>query len=329
MEENKKMPSKTANEQKKEDKASKPETKSETKPQPKQKPESKPESKTEAKAEKKVETKVETDRTGAKSVSKSEVKTEKEEKKVEREGEKKEEKTGKEVKEVKETKEKKEEAKIEKEEKKESKIEKKAEPSESAPVTARGAVKVVEGVAEKLDVLKKYGEPKLEGILKGKLEREFGPKVNISVTRRHRIWISIAKEDLHSVVKFLMEDGYDHLTTIASVDLGDKFELLYFLAGKNMVVTVRLLLPKDKPEVETLTNLIPGATRYEREAMDLMGVVFLNHPDPRRLVLPEDWPEGVHPLRKDWQPPVVKGEGERIAKERELEKKGKEGVLWK
>jgi|GEM_PF-743000 len=293
MDESKKAPSKNVGEMKKEEKASKPDKKTETKAEP------------------------------DKSTSKPGGKSEKEkvvEKKIEKGADKKEEKIEKEAK---------DEKKVEKEEKKESKVEKKAEPQENAPVTAKGAVKVVEGVAEKLDVLKKYGEPKLEGILKGKLEREFGPKVNVSVTRRHRIWIATAKEDLHSVVKFLMEDGYDHLTTIASVDLGDKFELLYFLYGKNMVVTVRVLLPRDKPEIETLTNLIPGATRYEREAMDLMGVVFLNHPDPRRLVLSEDWPEGVHPLRKDWQPPVVKGEGERIAKERELEKKGKEGVLWK
>ncbi len=196
-------------------------------------------------------------------------------------------------------------------------------------VTAPGAVKLVEGTPEKLDVLAKYGEPKLEGILKGKLEREFGPKVNITVTRKHRLFIAIAKEDILSVIKFLVDDGFPHLTTIASVDLGDKYELIYFLAGKNMIPAVRTTLPKDKPEIETITGIIPGATRYEREAMDLMGVVFLNHPDPRRLVLPDDWPEDVHPLRKDWQPPVVKGEGDRMERERALEKKGKEGVLWK
>jgi len=48
--------------------------------------------------------------------------------------------------------------------------------------------------------------------------------------------------------------------------------------------------------------VIPGSILYERELQDLMGFRVKDHPDPRRFNLPEDWPEGVYPLRKDYKP---------------------------
>jgi len=48
--------------------------------------------------------------------------------------------------------------------------------------------------------------------------------------------------------------------------------------------------------------LVPGAILYEREVHDLLGVVFDGHPDLSRLILPEDWPEDVYPLRKEYSP---------------------------
>ncbi len=65
------------------------------------------------------------------------------------------------------------------------------------------------------------------------------------------------------------------------------------------LITIRTALSKQKPEIESITDLIPGANFHEREVADLLGVIFINHPTPRRLLLPEDWPENLFPLRKD------------------------------
>ncbi|RLG90884.1 hydrogenase large subunit, partial [Candidatus Bathyarchaeota archaeon] len=56
----------------------------------------------------------------------------------------------------------------------------------------------------------------------------------------------------------------------------------------------------EKPVVPTITDIIPGAVLYEREVHDLLGVAFEGHPDLSPLVLPEEWPERVYPLRKEY-----------------------------
>jgi len=49
----------------------------------------------------------------------------------------------------------------------------------------------------------------------------------------------------------------------------------------------------------SVTDIFPGAVLYERDLMEMLGVKVENHPDPRRLFLPEDWPEGNYPLLKE------------------------------
>ena len=78
----------------------------------------------------------------------------------------------------------------------------------------------------------------------------------------------------------------------------EHFLLSYpFLGGT--VVTLLVKIDKDKPEVPTLADTVAGAIVYEREIHDIIGITPVGHPDLRRQVLPEDWPEGVYPLRKD------------------------------
>jgi len=71
------------------------------------------------------------------------------------------------------------------------------------------------------------------------------------------------------------------------------------LAPDQGLVRVRGALPLDDPNYPSISRLIPAAHWDEREARDLLGIVPVGHPDPRRLVLHERWPAGYHPLRKD------------------------------
>jgi NADH-quinone oxidoreductase subunit C len=61
---------------------------------------------------------------------------------------------------------------------------------------------------------------------------------------------------------------------------------------------VRVQVPADDPTVPTLFDLHPGSEAMEREVYDMFGIVFTDHPDLTRILMPEDW-EG-HPLRKDY-----------------------------
>jgi Ni,Fe-hydrogenase III large subunit/NADH:ubiquinone oxidoreductase subunit C len=105
-----------------------------------------------------------------------------------------------------------------------------------------------------------------------------------------------------AILTLLQSLAFTMISTITGIDLGDEVELNYhFWCGK-AEVTIRTRVPKPRPEIETITDIIPGAALYEREVFDLLGVKFLGHPDLKRLILPESWPKGQYPLRKDWAP---------------------------
>jgi Ni,Fe-hydrogenase III component G len=64
-------------------------------------------------------------------------------------------------------------------------------------------------------------------------------------------------------------------------------------------VVLQVRIDHEKPTVPSLSQVVPGAIVYERELKDLFGIIPVGHPDLRRQAVPEDWPEGVYPLRKD------------------------------
>ena len=99
----------------------------------------------------------------------------------------------------------------------------------------------------------------------------------------------------------------DHVVQISAADNGKSFELLYHLTGPHrMVLALAIDIPRDKPEVPTTSDLLPPAGIYERQIHDLLGITFRGHPDLKRIILNEDWPEGEYPLRKDWKPDPTK-----------------------
>ena len=93
------------------------------------------------------------------------------------------------------------------------------------------------------------------------------------------------------------------ISTITGVDLGNEIELNYHMICEG-TVTLKIRVPKEKPVTKTITDILPGANLYEREVFDLLGVTFEGHPNLERLLLPESWPQGDYPLRRDWKPPA-------------------------
>jgi len=93
---------------------------------------------------------------------------------------------------------------------------------------------------------------------------------------------------------------YESCNFIAAVDLGDHFEAVYHLYSfaANSYLELHVAVPRSKPIVDTVSDVWPAADWHEREAFDLMGIRFEGHPDPRRILLPDDWVG--HPLRKDY-----------------------------
>jgi NADH-quinone oxidoreductase subunit C len=98
--------------------------------------------------------------------------------------------------------------------------------------------------------------------------------------------------------------GVDYLThpgrTVPDGVTPERFEVVVNLLSLSMRqrVRIRVQVPESAPVVDSIVDVYPGADAMEREAYDLVGIVFTDHPDMTRILMPEDW-EG-HPLRKDY-----------------------------
>ena len=110
----------------------------------------------------------------------------------------------------------------------------------------------------------------------------------------------IKKEDLLKIALKVKEMGFDNLSVITGIDYVDRFEVIYnFLSyKKKQNLVLKVILPHENPVVESLSSIWKVADWLERETYDLVGIRFKNHPNLKRILLPEGW-QG-HPLRKDY-----------------------------
>jgi NADH-quinone oxidoreductase subunit C len=121
---------------------------------------------------------------------------------------------------------------------------------------------------------------------------------------RQELTLEIASDQIVDVCAFLKnEQKFVRLSTVTAVDWypeEPRFEVVYHLQSpeRNERLRLKCRLPGATPEIDSVTGVWRGANWYERETFDLFGIRFRNHPDLRRIMLPEDW-QG-HPLRKDY-----------------------------
>jgi NADH-quinone oxidoreductase subunit C len=137
--------------------------------------------------------------------------------------------------------------------------------------------------------------------LKNRLSEIKDKLTGIEETTERRIYLLCEAADAHAVNRFLFEDLSLRFAIITGIDADDCFEVLYHYANdeSGCFVTIKAFIrDRDKPAIESITPFVPGAEWIEREVHDILGIDFPNHPNLRRLILADDWPEGVYPLRK-------------------------------
>ncbi len=119
--------------------------------------------------------------------------------------------------------------------------------------------------------------------------------------------ITIAREDLIDVMSELIVNPnvyFDSLSCVTGIDNGPAIgtmEVAYNLYSipLNHHLMIRVVVPRETPEINSVCHLWRTADWLEREIFDMYGITFLNHPDLRRILMPADW-EGF-PLRKDYK----------------------------
>ena len=126
----------------------------------------------------------------------------------------------------------------------------------------------------------------------------------------HRLDIRLTHlEDLVPIIVALRVKRLGYLGTITGLDHGPEdggLELLYHFFAGEAVITLRVNVPYENPTVPSLDEIIPAAEPYERELSEMFGVTITGLRNPARLYLPEDWPDQVFPMRKNFDPARLK-----------------------
>lgn len=160
-----------------------------------------------------------------------------------------------------------------------------------------------------------------------RLAQRFGDKITGSNLEAIDPWIEVAPEGIVEVCEHLRDDPELQLNLLNCITVVDYFiadpkkaakagwephlELVYHLSStKNKhTLVLKVMLPRWKddvegqlPEVPSISGVFSTANWHERETFDLSGVMFVGHPDLRRILCPEDWIG--HPLRKDYEMPL-------------------------
>jgi NADH-quinone oxidoreductase subunit C len=123
----------------------------------------------------------------------------------------------------------------------------------------------------------------------------------------------VSRERLREVVELLVADGFEMCVDLTAVDFlshpgrslpegiaPERFELVVNVLSivSPARLRLRVQVPADDARVDSLFHVHPGTEAMEREVYDMFGIEFTGHPDPSRILMPEDW-DG-HPLRKDY-----------------------------
>lgn len=137
-------------------------------------------------------------------------------------------------------------------------------------------------------------------------------------------FIIINALELPQICEFLRDDDsllFDALMNLSGVDdnnakkikdeegneklEGRTLSVYYHLHSMkhNHKVAIKVSVPIEKPEVESVESIWKCADWHEREAYDMYGIIFLNHPNLIRILMPYDWEDGSYPLRKDFETP--------------------------
>jgi Ni,Fe-hydrogenase III component G len=116
-----------------------------------------------------------------------------------------------------------------------------------------------------------------------------------------RYYCDIPREGIAGLARELVEKHGLRFITASATDTRASVEILYHFSadGDGAVLSLRVSLPKEKLEVDSLSPFMKSAEWIEREIGEMLGVSFRGHPDPRRLLIADDWPQGNYPLRRD------------------------------
>ena len=136
---------------------------------------------------------------------------------------------------------------------------------------------------------------------------EVGNRLDIDIERRGLTHVT--RTLVEAGGRYLVGIGYDNIARDGTLGLVHAFSF----DRDDLFACVRTSAPSTDPRFDSITPLLPNAGWSERECFDLLGMTFTGHPKPKKLVLADDWPAGIYPLRKDVPHDLVPPAAENVA----------------
>jgi len=142
-----------------------------------------------------------------------------------------------------------------------------------------------------------------EEVLKDIKERFKSDIIDVVDKSPKRVYIAIKPESIRVVSEYIFRELCARFNIASGVDTRAAIEILYHFIFEdiNLIVSFRVKLDRIKPEIDSIAPLFEAANWIEREMHELLGINFKGHPDLRKLLLSEDWPKGVYPLKRDYK----------------------------
>ncbi|MFH1247553.1 MAG: NADH-quinone oxidoreductase subunit C [Candidatus Omnitrophota bacterium] len=139
-----------------------------------------------------------------------------------------------------------------------------------------------------------------------RIKEELGKKISYwQEVNSKRIYFTIDKKDIFKTTEFMFGKLGLRFVIASGLETVTGFEILYHFSYDKTgeIYSARVLIEdKNNPEIDSITPIFPGAEWIEREMWELLGINFKGHPNLKRLLLSEDWPEGEYPLRHKNEP---------------------------
>jgi NADH-quinone oxidoreductase subunit C len=134
------------------------------------------------------------------------------------------------------------------------------------------------------------------------IKEKFGKAIyQVSVKNERRLTLTVDKEKIIEIADYLFRECGWRFIIATAMDSGEGFEILYHFSNdkSGLILNVKVILDKQKPEIESLTCLFEASSWIEREMHEILGINFLHHPNLEKLISDGNWAEGVYPYRKN------------------------------
>lgn len=157
--------------------------------------------------------------------------------------------------------------------------------------------------------------------VKKELADKFGfDTEQIRVPRARRVFLEVPYAQFRQVFEHVVNImEFRQLCTITGLDEGESLAFIYHVAHSDgTVLSLKTRVPKIDPLLQTITDIFPGGIGYERELVDLLGARVEGLPEGHRYPLPDNWPAGQYPLRKEWKAEML----DNVDPKKEVERHG-------